>query len=160
AALAGGEAPGVWFTPERRPAAHGAAATPGPVPAPASGPVPAPASGPVPAPASGPVPAPASGPVPAPASGPVPAPASGPVPAPASGPVPAPDARPASQALPVPDTVPRHDLTAAFGRASGALGVLQCAAAVGWFAAGGRGRALLTAGDDTADAVAGLLLAP
>ncbi|MET7905766.1 beta-ketoacyl synthase N-terminal-like domain-containing protein [Streptomyces sp. NPDC005336] len=61
---------------------------------------------------------------------------------------------------PVPDTVPRYDLTTAFGRASGALGVLQCAAAVGWLAgsAAGAGEALVTSGDDTGDAVAGLLL--
>ncbi|MEU5030376.1 beta-ketoacyl synthase N-terminal-like domain-containing protein [Streptomyces milbemycinicus] len=65
---------------------------------------------------------------------------------------------------PVPDGVPRHDLTAAFGRASGALGVLQCAAAVGWLGtAEGRadaGDALITSGDDTTDAVAALLLSP
>ncbi|WP_432012406.1 beta-ketoacyl synthase N-terminal-like domain-containing protein [Streptomyces cucumeris] len=67
---------------------------------------------------------------------------------------------PADAGAPVPATVPRHDLSRAFGRASGALGVLQCAAAVGWLAAGGSGDALLTCGDDTADAVAGLLLRP
>lgn len=60
-------------------------------------------------------------------------------------------------AMPVPPSVPRHDVTTAFGRASGALGVLQCAAAVGWLGAGA-GQALITSGDDTADAVAGLLL--
>ncbi|EFL25816.1 putative 3-oxoacyl-ACP synthase I [Streptomyces himastatinicus ATCC 53653] len=63
---------------------------------------------------------------------------------------------------PVPPAVPRHDVTTAVGRASGALGVLQCAAAVGWFgvegAGAGEGEALITSGDDTADAVAGLLL--
>lgn len=63
---------------------------------------------------------------------------------------------------PVPPAVPRHDVTTAVGRASGALGVLQCAAAVGWFgtegAGAGAGEALITSGDDTADAVAGLLL--
>ncbi|MFI0780644.1 beta-ketoacyl synthase N-terminal-like domain-containing protein [Streptomyces sp. NPDC021212] len=65
---------------------------------------------------------------------------------------------------PVSPSVPRHDLTTAFGRASGALGVLQCAAAVGWLgtagadAGAGTGEALITSGDDTADAVAGLLL--
>ena len=65
---------------------------------------------------------------------------------------------------PVPPSVPRHDLTTAFGRASGALGVLQCAAAVGWLgtagtdAGAGTGEALITSGDDTGDAVAGLLL--
>ncbi|MET8012192.1 beta-ketoacyl synthase N-terminal-like domain-containing protein [Streptomyces sp. NPDC005271] len=61
---------------------------------------------------------------------------------------------------PVPDAVPRYDVTTTVGRASGALGVLQCAAAVGWLAEAGRGpgEALLTSGDDTTDAVAGLLL--
>ncbi|WP_063735253.1 beta-ketoacyl synthase N-terminal-like domain-containing protein [Streptomyces sp. RTd22] len=63
---------------------------------------------------------------------------------------------------PVPPAVPRHDVTTAVGRASGALGVLQCAAAIGWFGAEGAGvgagEALITSGDDTADAVAGLLL--
>ncbi|MFC0602053.1 beta-ketoacyl synthase N-terminal-like domain-containing protein [Streptomyces palmae] len=59
---------------------------------------------------------------------------------------------------PVPASVPRHDLSRAFGRSSGALGVLQCAAATGWLAAQGSGRALLTNGDDSADAVASLLL--
>ncbi|MFD5388784.1 beta-ketoacyl synthase N-terminal-like domain-containing protein [Streptomyces sp. NPDC127074] len=122
-------------------------------------------------------------------------------------------------AVPVPESVPRYDVTSAVGRASGALGVLQCAAAIGWlaraeagahaetgagprdagprdagpeaagpeagpgagagsgtaFAAGagaGAGaapgpgsvlasrQALITSGDDTADAVAGLLLSP
>jgi 3-oxoacyl-[acyl-carrier-protein] synthase II len=67
-------------------------------------------------------------------------------------------------AAPVPDGVPRHDLTAAFGRASGALGVLQCAAAVGWLGTAegraGAGDALITSGDDTTDAVAALLLSP
>ncbi len=52
------------------------------------------------------------------------------------------------------------DLTAAFGLASGALGVLQCAAVVGWFAAGGAEPALVTTGSDGDDAVAGLLLRP
>ncbi|MER7794313.1 beta-ketoacyl synthase N-terminal-like domain-containing protein [Streptomyces sp. NPDC097640] len=66
---------------------------------------------------------------------------------------------------PLPETVPRHDLTAAFGRASGALGVLQCAAAVGWLGGAGTGTragadALVTSGDDAADAMAALLLGP
>ncbi|AEM87521.1 beta-ketoacyl synthase N-terminal-like domain-containing protein [Streptomyces violaceusniger] len=106
-------------------------------------------------------------------------------------------------AVPVPQSVPRYDVTSAVGRASGALGVLQCAAAIGWLAraeagtdaetgagpqaagpdagpetgagsgiAAGPGaapgpvpvpasrQALITSGDDTADAVAGLLLRP
>ncbi|KUJ66217.1 beta-ketoacyl synthase [Streptomyces albus subsp. albus] len=61
-------------------------------------------------------------------------------------------------AAPMPESVPRHDLSRAFGRASGALGVLQCAAATGWLAAQGAGQALVTNGDDSADAVASLLL--
>jgi 3-oxoacyl-[acyl-carrier-protein] synthase II len=66
----------------------------------------------------------------------------------------------AGTGVPVAPSVPRHDVTMAFGRASGALGVLQCAAAVGWLGAAGPGlgQALITSGDDTADAVAGLLL--
>lgn len=97
-------------------------------------------------------------------------------------------------AVPVPRAVPRYDVTGAVGRASGALGVLQCVAAVGWLAraaaatgaepvepaepgagsgtAFGAGpgaardpvpvsrQALITSADDTADAVAGLLLRP
>ncbi|GAA3364389.1 hypothetical protein GCM10017744_062970 [Streptomyces antimycoticus] len=124
-------------------------------------------------------------------------------------------------AVPVPEAVPRYDVTSAVGRASGALGVLQCVAAIGWLAraeagtdaAPGAGpqaagpqaagsqavgspaagpqaagsqagagsgtafdagpgaapgpvpvpasrQALITSGDDTADAVAGLLLRP
>jgi 3-oxoacyl-[acyl-carrier-protein] synthase II len=55
-------------------------------------------------------------------------------------------------------SVPRHDLTDGFGRASGALGVLQCAAATAWLATAS-GFALVTCGDDTTDGVAGLVLA-
>lgn len=54
--------------------------------------------------------------------------------------------------------VPRHDLGELFGVASGALGVLQCAAAVGWFARGGAGPVYATAGGDADDASAGLVL--
>ena len=43
--------------------------------------------------------------------------------------------------------VPRADLTERFGRSSGALGVLQCAAAVGRMRAGDLRAALVTAGD-------------
>ncbi|MFI0909837.1 beta-ketoacyl synthase N-terminal-like domain-containing protein [Streptomyces abikoensis] len=56
--------------------------------------------------------------------------------------------------------VPRHLMTGAHGLASGALGVLQCAAAVGWFGSGGTGDALLTNGDDGSDGVAGMLVRP
>ncbi|MEU0806387.1 beta-ketoacyl synthase N-terminal-like domain-containing protein [Streptomyces sp. NPDC005970] len=77
------------------------------------------------------------------------------------------DAEAGCRGVPTPllETVPRHDLTAAFGRASGALGVLQCAAAVGWLGEAGAGvgagaEALVTSGDDAADAMAALLLGP
>ncbi|MER6300598.1 beta-ketoacyl synthase N-terminal-like domain-containing protein [Kitasatospora sp. NPDC001539] len=56
------------------------------------------------------------------------------------------------------DGVPRQDLGARFGLASGALGVLQCAAAVGWFARGGAGPVYASAGGDADDASAGLVL--
>ncbi|MCG0286478.1 beta-ketoacyl synthase N-terminal-like domain-containing protein [Streptomyces sp. PSAA01] len=75
ALLPGGAAPGVWFTPERYaegPAGAGAGAEPG-----------------------------------------------------ADG---------SAGAVPVPEAVPRYDVTSAVGRASGALGVLQCVAAIGWLA--------------------------
>lgn len=54
--------------------------------------------------------------------------------------------------------VPRHDLEDRWGPASGALGVLQCAAAVGHFASGGQGPVHAVAGTDADDAVAGLVL--
>ena len=54
--------------------------------------------------------------------------------------------------------VPRHALASRWGPASGALGVLQCAAAVGHFAAGGGGPLFAVAGTDADDAVAGLVL--
>ncbi|MFI9152083.1 beta-ketoacyl synthase N-terminal-like domain-containing protein [Streptomyces sp. NPDC053367] len=63
----------------------------------------------------------------------------------------------------LPADVPRVDLSTVFGRASGALGVLQCAAAVGWFAAAGadtRRPALVTTGTDGDDAVASYVLMP
>ncbi|MGW3040419.1 beta-ketoacyl synthase N-terminal-like domain-containing protein [Kitasatospora sp. NPDC001159] len=56
------------------------------------------------------------------------------------------------------DGVLRQDLGARFGLASGTLGVLQCAAAVGWFASGGTGPVFASAGGDTDDASAGLVL--
>ncbi|MFH9263211.1 MULTISPECIES: beta-ketoacyl synthase N-terminal-like domain-containing protein [unclassified Streptomyces] len=56
------------------------------------------------------------------------------------------------------DGVPRYDVSAHFGVGSGALGVLQCAAAVGWFAGGGAGPVYVTAGTDADDASAGLSL--
>lgn len=54
--------------------------------------------------------------------------------------------------------VPRHDLTGVWGEASAALGVLQCAGAVGWFAAGGTGPVYALAGRDGDDATAGVVL--
>ncbi|MFB8237921.1 beta-ketoacyl synthase N-terminal-like domain-containing protein [Kitasatospora purpeofusca] len=56
------------------------------------------------------------------------------------------------------DGVPREDLGARFGLASGALGVLQCAAAVGRFARGGDGPVFASSGSDADDASAGLVL--
>ncbi len=90
ALLPGGAAPGVWFTPERYAegaAGAGAVALTGAV---------------------------ADGPAGAEADG-------------------------LAGAVPVPEAVPRYDVTSAVGRASGALGVLQCAAAIGWLARDGAG---------------------
>ncbi|MGA5817935.1 beta-ketoacyl synthase N-terminal-like domain-containing protein [Kitasatospora sp. NPDC094028] len=57
--------------------------------------------------------------------------------------------------------VPRVGLPESAGEPSGALGVLQCAAAVGWFEDGGAGAVYALAGGENADASAGLvLLAP
>ncbi|MCK1795667.1 3-oxoacyl-ACP synthase [Streptomyces sp. XM4193] len=56
--------------------------------------------------------------------------------------------------------VPRYDLTSAWGPSSGALGVLQCVAAVGAFDGGATGAVYTTAGDDARDATAGLVLTP
>jgi 3-oxoacyl-[acyl-carrier-protein] synthase II len=56
------------------------------------------------------------------------------------------------------ENTPRHDLSARWGSASGALGVLQCVAAVGHFAAGGAGPVCAISGDDGDDATAALLL--
>jgi 3-oxoacyl-[acyl-carrier-protein] synthase II len=56
--------------------------------------------------------------------------------------------------------VPRYDLAGEWGEASAALGVLQCAGAVGWFAAGGTGTVYALAGRDGDDATAGLVLQP
>lgn len=57
-------------------------------------------------------------------------------------------------------TTPRHDVTGVVGLASGALGVMQCAAAIGWLGEGGDGSALLTAGDAAVDGVAGMVVRP
>lgn len=45
-----------------------------------------------------------------------------------------------------------RDIGALLGHCSGALGVLQCAAAVAWLGAGGAGPVLATVGDDTSTA--------
>jgi 3-oxoacyl-[acyl-carrier-protein] synthase II len=55
---------------------------------------------------------------------------------------------------------PTHDLSAVVGRASGALGVLQCAAAVSRLSAGQLTPVLSTAGGDADDGSASLLLSP
>jgi 3-oxoacyl-[acyl-carrier-protein] synthase II len=54
--------------------------------------------------------------------------------------------------------VAEHDLSVRWGLCSGALGVLQCAAAVGWFAGGGEGPVMALSGNDSDDATAGVLL--
>jgi 3-oxoacyl-[acyl-carrier-protein] synthase II len=54
--------------------------------------------------------------------------------------------------------VPRHDLSGAWGITSGALGVLQCVATVGWFGDGGAGPVYAVAGDPGAGPVAGVVL--
>ncbi len=54
--------------------------------------------------------------------------------------------------------VERLDLGAVWGRSSAALGLLQCAAAIGRFAAGGDGPVYALAGNDGDDATAGLVL--
>ncbi|WP_033438639.1 beta-ketoacyl synthase N-terminal-like domain-containing protein [Saccharothrix sp. NRRL B-16314] len=52
----------------------------------------------------------------------------------------------------------RLDISGRRGLCSGALGVLQCAAAVAWFAQGGEGPVMALAGNDSDDATAGVLL--
>ncbi|SFD60546.1 3-oxoacyl-[acyl-carrier-protein] synthase II [Actinopolyspora alba] len=54
--------------------------------------------------------------------------------------------------------VARTDLSATWGAASGALGVLQCVAAVGWFDSGEHGSVHAVAGSDADDASAGVVL--
>jgi 3-oxoacyl-[acyl-carrier-protein] synthase II len=56
--------------------------------------------------------------------------------------------------------VPRFDLTHTWGASSGALGVLQCAAAVEWFGGGGTGPVYVTSGTGATEGVAGLVLSP
>ncbi|MEU7647514.1 beta-ketoacyl synthase N-terminal-like domain-containing protein [Streptomyces huasconensis] len=66
-------------------------------------------------------------------------------------------AAPGGPSGPGPADAPRYAFTGVHGHASGALGVLQCAAAIGWFTSGGTAPALLTTGGD---AVATLTLRP
>jgi 3-oxoacyl-[acyl-carrier-protein] synthase II len=56
------------------------------------------------------------------------------------------------------EEVPRRDLSARFGRCSGALGVLQCAAGVAWLAYGEADRAIATAGGKDDEPFAALAL--
>jgi 3-oxoacyl-[acyl-carrier-protein] synthase II len=56
--------------------------------------------------------------------------------------------------------VPRYDLDRTWGAGSGALGVLQCAAALGWYTGGGTGTVLALTRDHAAAPVAGLALRP
>jgi 3-oxoacyl-[acyl-carrier-protein] synthase II len=63
-----------------------------------------------------------------------------------------------SAGTPAPGGARRWELPEHLGRASGAHGVLQCAAAVGWFDAGERGPVHAVAGTAADDASAGLLL--
>ena len=65
------------------------------------------------------------------------------------------DATPSPPAL---ADVPHCDLSAIHGRSSGALGVLQCAAALAWLADGTVRRALLTVGGARGEAAAALVL--
>ncbi|MEV6958257.1 beta-ketoacyl synthase N-terminal-like domain-containing protein [Streptomyces sp. NPDC051207] len=60
----------------------------------------------------------------------------------------------------LPKGQPVHDLTAVWGELSGALGVVQCAAAIGALDAGADGPMWLVAGTDSDDAVATLVLRP
>jgi 3-oxoacyl-[acyl-carrier-protein] synthase II len=68
-----------------------------------------------------------------------------------------PEAEPAVPADLLPGT-PRLGLAGIWGHTSGALGVLQCAAAVGRFDGGAAGSVVLVAGGDGDDASAGLVL--
>lgn len=55
---------------------------------------------------------------------------------------------------------PRRDLTHGFGDASGALGVLQCAAAAGYFGTGGTAPVLATSGGRAGGSATSLVLRP
>jgi 3-oxoacyl-[acyl-carrier-protein] synthase II len=56
------------------------------------------------------------------------------------------------------ETASRRDLSASFGRCSGALGVLQCATGLAWLAQDGAKRVVATAGGCGGDPVAALVL--
>ncbi|WP_069171843.1 beta-ketoacyl synthase N-terminal-like domain-containing protein [Streptomyces griseus] len=60
----------------------------------------------------------------------------------------------------LPAELPGHDLSAIWGELSGALGLVQAAAAIGGFAAGARGPVCLVAGSDDDDGSAALVLRP
>ncbi|MEY9488933.1 3-oxoacyl-[acyl-carrier-protein] synthase II [Streptomyces calvus] len=67
---------------------------------------------------------------------------------------------PAAAAPALSKGLPVHDLAAVWGELSGALGVVQCAAAVGALDAGADGPMWLVAGTDSDDGVATLVLRP
>ncbi|MFI2411795.1 beta-ketoacyl synthase N-terminal-like domain-containing protein [Streptomyces sp. NPDC018947] len=67
---------------------------------------------------------------------------------------------PAAAAPALSKGLPVHDLAAVWGELSGALGVVQCAAAIGAFDAGADGPMWLVAGTDSDDGVATLVLRP
>ncbi|WP_193513726.1 beta-ketoacyl synthase N-terminal-like domain-containing protein [Streptomyces griseoloalbus] len=67
---------------------------------------------------------------------------------------------PAGAAPALPKGLPVHDLAAVWGELSGALGVVQCAAAIGALDAGADGPMWLVAGTDSDDGVATLVLRP
>ncbi|WP_405390010.1 3-oxoacyl-ACP synthase [Streptomyces sp. NBC_01102] len=60
----------------------------------------------------------------------------------------------------LPAELPGHDLAAVWGELSGALGVVQAAAAIGGFAAGAHGPVFLVAGSDEDDGSSALVLRP
>ncbi|MEU5658013.1 beta-ketoacyl synthase N-terminal-like domain-containing protein [Streptomyces sp. NPDC047737] len=60
----------------------------------------------------------------------------------------------------LPSELPGHDLAAIWGELSGALGVVQAAAAIGGFGAGTDGPVCLVAGSDDDDGSAALVLRP
>ncbi|MFJ7088509.1 beta-ketoacyl synthase N-terminal-like domain-containing protein [Streptomyces griseus] len=65
-----------------------------------------------------------------------------------------------SAAAALPSELPGHDLAATWGELSGALGLVQCAAAIAGFASGPGGPVYLAAGGDDDDGSAALVLRP